>query len=950
MPVRGATGEGMWRADSVQIAIDGGSPLNAGGRVNNYYELGVSLLPSHEVATHAWDGNFDWSSAKVEGSLEKDGYTVKIAIPWASLGLSPRTEGFGVNLVVNHTGADGTRHVVEWAPGTAKVKNRAVFVRAVPVRHDGAFAGILSLNQSRYESREEIKGRLVEYAKERVAPSKRRFSVRASHGAVSWSSDWLEAGGLEKGASRITNISVPAEILEGDGEYRIVAESEGGKSLAEASFLREDVEAQIQQDLAKAEEQNSKIRELWQARPERQADAYLQLGFELVDHFLERLKAPGSTQSADWRLLQIRETGGVLAALEHRINEAKRALEVGPPKEQPVTIEGGLLLQKNADGHTLPAYFYGYGHFSTAAKDLPLLAKLGCRLIQQGDGPKALTEDGQLSDEAKSILGTLQSATQSGMKVDYLLSPHYFPETAFEKFPDLRLKKPVGVIKFNIDHPAARKIISDWIAAIGPALAAQPALLSFCLTNEPTYSESGRDSYSKDAWARYLASKHGSIAELNALYGTSYGSFDDVVAPETTAPQSQGAQRALYDWIRFNQQHFADWHRWMNDCVKRAAPSVPTHAKIMTDIFDREMLARGIDPELICDITDLAGNDSYAWPKEFQKYAYNWRQEEMWYDLLHSFRGQPVFNSENHLILDGTPAVAIPPEHSRCVLWQSGLHHLAASATWVWEEPVVPDLEGSIFLRPLNIFGSGEAMLDLTRLSAEVGRISEAKAEVALLYSVPSIYWDPNYPEVMASAYTALTFMGHAVTFISETQLAQGTRSPANDQIRVIVLPGSRHVPDATVEALSRFVKKGGMVLAVGDDNLKYDEYDRARKLDNALSSIPTLAWQKNKDELLAEQMRGVAGAQLAEKPLLLDENGKPVWGIEYRVVPEGDGYLVSMTNFLREPKHLSLALPGTATDLISEREADLKNISLDSMESVLLRVKSAPAERTATP
>ncbi len=90
-------------------------------------------------------------------------------------------------------------------------------------------------------------------------------------------------------------------------------------------------------------------------------------------------------------------------------------------------------------------------------------------------------------------------------------------------------------------------------------------------------------------------------------------------------------------------------------------------------------------------------------------------------------------------------------------------------------------------MRPANIFSMGEAMLDLARLSKEMAGISEMKAEVALLYSVPSLYWDERYPEILASAYTALTFMGHPVTFISEAQLIEGRRSPANENISVII-------------------------------------------------------------------------------------------------------------------------------------------------------------------
>lgn len=42
------------------------------------------------------------------------------------------------------------------------------------------------------------------------------------------------------------------------------------------------------------------------------------------------------------------------------------------------------------------------------------------------------------------------------------------------------------------------------------------------------------------------------------------------------------------------------------------------------------------------------------------EFAYDWRREASWYDLLHSFYAQPLFNSENHIIYDGTPAIPFP--------------------------------------------------------------------------------------------------------------------------------------------------------------------------------------------------------------------------------------------------------------------------------------------------
>lgn len=95
----------------------------------------------------------------------------------------------------------------------------------------------------------------------------------------------------------------------------------------------------------------------------------------------------------------------------------------------------------------------------------------------------------------------------------------------------------------------------------------------------------------------------------------------------------------------------------------------------------------------------------------------DWAGNEFFYDLLHSFRGQGVFNSENHIIPDGATSYHIPMSHTRSVLWQGGLHHQISTTIWVWETAADPSLAGSIYFRPANVYGAGRAMLDLNRLA-----------------------------------------------------------------------------------------------------------------------------------------------------------------------------------------------------------------------------------------
>ena len=332
----------------------------------------------------------------------------------------------------------------------------------------------------------------------------------------------------------------------------------------------------------------------------------------------------------------------------------------------------------------------------------------------------------------------------------------------------------------------------------------------------------------------------------------------------------------------------------MHDRVKKVSPRAFTQAKLLDNTLVYRTIGAGVDPELICNITDIAGNDCWSlWPGG--DYAYSWLQMELWYDLLHSFRGQPVANTENHILPDGTTVGDdFPPAHTYAVYWQGALHHQGAQATWVWEEPVDPGLEGHISLRPANIHAGAKAMLDLNRLAEEITAVNRAKPQAAILYSVPSIFWEKDLEETTKKAYAALNFLGLTITFVSERQLAGG-KAPVTDYL---VLPHTTHVLDSTVAALERFVKKGGKLVLLGQENLTRDEYHCARPLPAALAKIEPTDVRGLPDVLKA----------LPRMTLVNAGTGQPAWGVEFRTVHCGDHWLVPMINLLPKAQTVKLS------------------------------------------
>jgi hypothetical protein len=655
------------------------------------------------------------------------------------------------------------------------------------------------------------------------------------------------------------------------------------------------------------------------------ANPYLRLGTAVASRFIDFAQKGGADGRSGlaWSQFQFEEVAQVLDETEKLMRSSTALLDWQPPKPGAVRFKDGTFYERGR-----PRYLAGYGHFGTVINDLPDFPALGASLVQDGcAGPSSMNADGTLGEGALDVVRGLDRAARYGMRLDFLLSPHYYPEWA--SAPDLH-NGNIGFLGFNIFHPKAKATVGKWIELMADQIKAKPALHSVCLANEPVYISSGRDSYTRPAFTEYLKRTHPLLADLNALYGASYQSFEDVPVPPPAMPAGVPAMRAYYDWTRFNNKMFADWHAWMGSALKQHGVKAPTHTKIMVfQTLDRDKLAYGVDPELMCRATDLAGCDAYAFMGG--AYAYDWFGNEFFYDLLHSFRGQSVFNSENHVIPDGASPYHIPMSHTRSALWQGAVHHQASTTIWVWEHASDSSLVGSIYFRPANVYGAGRAMLDLDRLAPEVRALDTAQPRVALLYSQPSLFWEPKYQGTIYSLYTVLNFMGENVTFVSERQLAEGAAA----KVQWLLVPNATHVLPSTPAALAAFAKAGGKLLLVGKDSLTRDEYDRP------LSRADYPAMELASDEPATAAALRQALAPFPFNDLRDTATGKPAWGVEFRVVRQGRATLVPLNNFNKETRTVTLPRwpKASALDLLSGESVDLKAVSLEPMTPRLLRL-----------
>lgn len=603
--------------------------------------------------------------------------------------------------------------------------------------------------------------------------------------------------------------------------------------------------------------------------------------------------------------LALREVGEMEEMATRLTNDLSRGLEGErgfPPvprwtaNERP-TVRGSSFLAtvRWPDGSEVkrPVFFTGYGHFGRVVSDMEKWPELGANIIQIELGSPSVFPREGVTDDApvRRVVGILDRARKSGVAVCLLISPHYFPDWALNKWPHLR-KHRDGFLQYCLHAPEGQELLRRFVATTVGPLKDHPALHSICLSNEPVNQEEPCD-FARTDWHNWLRQRHGDLAQLNRRYGTNYKSFTEVPLPDPF--RARPALPVWIDYVRFNQEFFAHWHALLADAVHRAAPGVPVHAKAMTWTFLNDGdVAYGVDATLFGSFSDINGNDAVNFHGSgLEEFAQGWQSNAMGHDLQRSVRDAPVFNTENHIIVDRETR-DVPPEHVRSALWQAAVHGQSATTIWVWDRTRDPrsDFAGSILERPACVEAVGIVGHDLNRAAIEVTALQQARPQVLLLHSTSSLVWDTGrHTECRGQLYAALVFSGLKVGFITERQLEQGKVPDAP----VVFAPDVVHLSDPAASTLRKF--PGKLVLVGANDVLGRDDYGQSRA---GTFDAEQLEWRYSKNswrDLWRELPARLAAWNVRPAVELRTRGGERPWGVEWCTVSTPGGLIVNLCN-----------------------------------------------------
>jgi len=555
-----------------------------------------------------------------------------------------------------------------------------------------------------------------------------------------------------------------------------------------------------------------------------------------------------------------------------------------------------------------PLFFTGYGHFNQVRRDVEKLPGYGCNFLQIEFGPRSVLPDEKDFDDRaiNDFLAVCDRAAAANVAVNLLLSPHYFPQWALDKWPELK-DCSGGFFKYCVHDPNARAVVERSLRHVIPMIKDHPAIHSLCLSNEPLAVDLQHCRITAKTWPAWLKKRHLSLENLNRRWATNYVDFASIPVP----PPAISATPATLDFIRFNQESFAEFHRWMADVIHSMAPDMPVHAKIMMGAHFQKTLHGfwSVSPELFAGLSQYNGNDAYnMYSQNNGLWINGWRHCQAGYDFQRSMADLPVFNSENHIIVDRDHD-AIPPEHLYSVLWQNAIHGQSSTTLWVWERTDSHNsgLSGSILHRPDCVEAVGRCNLDLNRLANEVAAIQNLPPSITLLWSPSSVVLGSEHEHHLSEAYEAANFLGQPLGFATERKLAELARTGRMprplDSTKVLILPEVTHLPDDARTGLVALQAAGVRIVVYGESATKSD-YNEPR----TPGDYETLPEAFDSGELFTLLKERAAAWNLPATWLLTDPAGNPVFGVEIRSASDANGGVASVCNHLREARTVSLA------------------------------------------
>lgn len=547
----------------------------------------------------------------------------------------------------------------------------------------------------------------------------------------------------------------------------------------------------------------------------------------------------------------------------------------------------------------------------------------------------------------QKFITTFKTMDEYNVSGQFSLAPHYVPSFILRDYPEINLPQQWG--NFNHqdpNHPKLLEMYEVFYKSLVPRIKDFESYDGIVLANEPQYN-SMLDSWAFiDDFRAEMKEKYGTIEKLNERWGTSYASFDEV-----EIPSGLEATPRFYDWRMYNDKILPEWVGKLCDMVKDVNPNVFSHTKIM-DTFKTGVNFRVMSSdnyEIMTDYTDISGCDAWSMIATDDV-----RWKNIFYDFLTSVKTAPIYNTEDHIIVDARQLTYNDKEtlYNIVDIWNGAVHGRGGSVLWLWDR-YDRSKNGTIYFnsvitaRPDTIATLGKTTLDLNRLSKEVVALQEAKGDMAILYTPNAVPYSDEMLDIIRKTSAALGENGQKTRFVVESQLEKF------DEYKTIIIPNTISLYKETLDKLKSFVDNGGKLLVIGENALTKNEYGDKHDesvvahikskavcigFEDAGTTISAASGAVIKDEITK-----LVKADGLDKVTFIDKaTGKPLCDADW-ITAEYDGsYIINLCSYTWDSREVEMYIDGekvtSSEDLINFGKYG-ESIKLDGHVPLLLKV-----------
>ncbi len=493
--------------------------------------------------------------------------------------------------------------------------------------------------------------------------------------------------------------------------------------------------------------------------------------------------------------------------------------------------------------------------------------------------------------------------------------------------------------RLNIAHPQVREALLSYLREIGRHYRDSRNIAFYRGPWEPTFSpweakgEAGRDPVCLGLFRQRLEQRYGTITRLNQAWGTSYASFAAIEPPPSAKGGGVKETSPLwYEFQRFRCDLFMDW--WA-ECYRALKQADPNHLIAIDTCVG--FLGGGLGPsvdwwraakesaDILSHHDGRAGSEAdylvysygrYHPEKALGQLEYVWNGPECWSDppdeVVYAagernlWRGAALNLRIYGMYGHNDTYVGMP---SRT---QSSFNNLSDFET---DYTLFRPCAGVIPLLHRKLNALPQAFIESRIREPQVALLQPSESLIAVL---PEGTVEGAVGEAHAWLYDERVH--HA--FVPEEAVAEGVEKL--DAFRAIILPQAHVLPAAVQARLQDWVRKGGLLIAVGPFAI-HDRYGRpdgawmgrlfpsadqadVRRATDGKGEVILLAGQ---EALRRPPVRGELTAAMARvaPPLVRSDGNRIGWVVrELR----GTTYLVCFNRDPRSAAEETLSLPAS--------------------------------------